>query len=217
MDIAESHLRRLDNDSDGKNVDAVLRGRQREEERKHKKTKQRAAVAWLRLRSLPRLINQAIGDGISGLLLVDAILKIRRWTVRDWDNTDCNTYEDVPSCQMKVSVPDRHAIVTNEDETRTVSPAGLQCAIDDAVSKADSKLSFKIEEQHSPSSRAFVRPSGTEDAVRIYAEVPGNGKEANLLAKEVAGIVHQYCSSSAVSNTTIRLDGRGGQMGISQL
>ena len=52
---------------------------------------------------------------------------------------------------------DRNVVRTIEDETRTTSPIGLQDAIDALVKKYEC-------------GRAFVRPSGTEDAVRIYAE-----------------------------------------------
>lgn len=48
-------------------------------------------------------------------------------------------------------------IDTTDAERRTVSPAGLQEAIDSIVKK------YK-------QARSFVRPSGTEDVVRVYAE-----------------------------------------------
>lgn len=58
-------------------------------------------------------------------------------------------------------------------------PAGLQDAIDAAVAKYDL-------------GRAFARPSGTEDAVRVYAEA-GSQEAADALAREVAGIVFDRC------------------------
>lgn len=48
-------------------------------------------------------------------------------------------------------------IETTDAERRTVCPAGLQEAIDSTVNK------YK-------QARSFVRPSGTEDVVRVYAE-----------------------------------------------
>lgn len=48
-------------------------------------------------------------------------------------------------------------IDTTDAERRAVSPAGLQEAIDSLVKK------YK-------QARSFVRPSGTEDVVRVYAE-----------------------------------------------
>lgn len=52
---------------------------------------------------------------------------------------------------------DRRVIDTTDAERQAVSPAGLQDAIDVLVKKYQK-------------SRAFVRPSGTEDVVRVYSE-----------------------------------------------
>lgn len=54
-------------------------------------------------------------------------------------------------------VADRRVIDTADAERRVVSPAGLQEAIDTLVNN----YSW---------ARSFVRPSGTEDVVRVYAE-----------------------------------------------
>jgi phosphoacetylglucosamine mutase len=62
--------------------------------------------------------------------------------------------------------------VTTEDETRVVTPAALQAAIDGLVAAVDS-------------GRAFVRPSGTEDVVRVYAEA-ATAEAADKLALDVA-------------------------------
>ena len=57
--------------------------------------------------------------------------------------------------------------------------AGLQEGIDAAVEKYDL-------------GRSFVRPSGTEDVVRVYAEA-GSKEHADALAAEVQGLVQQFC------------------------
>lgn len=54
-------------------------------------------------------------------------------------------------------VADRRVIDTADAERCAISPPGLQEKIDDLVKK------YRL-------SRAFVRPSGTEDVVRVYAE-----------------------------------------------
>ena len=56
-----------------------------------------------RLRVLPSLINQAVGDAISDLLLVDAILHIKGWDLKAWNNL----YSDMPSRMSKLKVADR--------------------------------------------------------------------------------------------------------------
>lgn len=42
--------------------------------------------------------------------------------------------------------------------------------------------------------RAFVRPSGTEDIVRVYAEAETQD-EANILARAIAVHVHELANS----------------------
>lgn len=71
---------------------------------------------------------------------------------------------------------DRTVITTTDAETRCASPAGLQAAIDAAVAPV-------------PRGRAFVRPSGTEDVVRVYAEADSQ-EAADALAGAVAKLVH---------------------------
>ena len=137
---------------------------------------QRQAV--LRLQLLAQLINQAVGDALSDVLLVDAILHLTGSSVTDWQSL----YKELPSQQSKVAVPDRHVIVTNATETRVVQPSGLQEAIDGAVTQY-------------LSGRAFVRPSGTEDVVRVYAEA-AEGVEG--LASAVQDAVQRFCARSKI-------------------
>uniref|UniRef100_A0A8D0IS14 Phosphoacetylglucosamine mutase n=2 Tax=Sus scrofa TaxID=9823 RepID=A0A8D0IS14_PIG len=74
-------------------------------------------------------------------------------------------------------VADRQVISTTDAERQVVKPPGLQEAINDLVKK------YKL-------SRAFVRPSGTEDVVRVYAEADSQ-ENADSLAYEVSLAVFQ--------------------------
>lgn len=98
-------------------------------------------------------------------MFVEAVLALKGWTVQQWDAI----YADLPSAQAKMAVPDRTAVKVNEDETRVLHPAALQEAIDAAVAAV-------------PRGRAFVRPSGTEDCVRFYAEAADEASAKALLA-----------------------------------
>lgn len=60
-------------------------------------------VALRRLCLLPSLVNQAVGDALSDLLLVDAILQLKQWDLQTWNGL----YTDLPSRQCKVKVQDR--------------------------------------------------------------------------------------------------------------
>lgn len=55
--------------------------------------------AALRLLAVSKLINQAVGDALSGLLLVETILRHMGWSIHQWNAL----YQDLPSRQLKVS------------------------------------------------------------------------------------------------------------------
>ena len=55
--------------------------------------------AALRLLAVSQLMNQAVGDALSGLLLVEAVLGYMGWSIERWSQL----YVDLPSRQLKVS------------------------------------------------------------------------------------------------------------------
>jgi len=130
--------------------------------------------AALRLLAVSKLINQAVGDALSGLLLVEAILQHMGWSIHRWSEL----YHDLPSRQLKVKVVDRSAVVTENAETVVVRPLGIQEAINAETAKY-------------PQGRCFIRPSGTEDVVRVYAEA-STEEAADNLANSVARLVDQF-------------------------
>lgn len=60
--------------------------------------------AVMRLMAASQLINQAVGDALSGLLFVEAILQYRGWSFQNW----CELYCDLPSRQLKVCTSGLH-------------------------------------------------------------------------------------------------------------
>jgi phosphoacetylglucosamine mutase len=112
-----------------------------------------SANAIKHLLALSSLINQAVGDALSDMLLVEVVLAHRGWTAPEWDAA----YEDLPNRLVKVEVKDRFIFETTDAERRLVKPEGLQDMVNDAMGKVEM-------------GRSFVRPSGTEDCVRVYAE-----------------------------------------------
>lgn len=156
-------------------ADARLRGTPRSN---------RANIALRRLRVLPALVNQSVGDAMSDMLLVDAILFLRGWDLSTW----AQLYNDMPSKQAKVKVADRTVITTNDNETAATSPAALQKALQSAMD------AMALEENTSsgPKPRCFVRPSGTEDAVRVYAEA-NSQSGADSLASEAMMLIYKLC------------------------
>jgi phosphoacetylglucosamine mutase len=133
-----------------------------------------ARTALARLCVLPSLVNQAVGDALSDMLLIDAILCLQNMSIQEWNDM----YTDLPSRQLKVQVKDRSIIKVNDNETQCHEPQQVQGELDRAMNEHNG--------------RAFIRPSGTEDVVRIYAEAPTRAA-ADELAKIAAGIVHRLC------------------------
>ncbi|KAK7694730.1 hypothetical protein QCA50_001918 [Cerrena zonata] len=122
--------------------------------------------------NLTQLINQTVGDALSDMLLVEVVLAHKSYSGAEWDSL----YVDLPNRLVKVVVPDRSIFKTEDAERRLVSPPGLQSKIDDLRRRYEA-------------GRAFVRPSGTEDVVRVYAEAQFR-PQADELAYRVAGLVY---------------------------
>ncbi|KAF8898793.1 phosphoacetylglucosamine mutase [Infundibulicybe gibba] len=122
--------------------------------------------------NLTQLVNQTVGDALSDMLLVEVVLAHKSYTGVEWDSL----YADLPNRLVRVVVSDRAAFRTEDAERRLVSPPGLQHKIDELVRKYDG-------------GRSFVRPSGTEDVVRVYAEAVLKS-QADELAFRVAGLVY---------------------------
>jgi len=121
---------------------------------------------------LTLLINQTVGDALSDMLLVEVVLAHKSYSGVEWDSL----YADLPNRLVKVTVRDIHAFKTEDAERRLVSPPGLQEKVEEIVRRYDG-------------GRSFVRPSGTENVVRVYAEAIFK-PQADELAFRVAGLVY---------------------------
>lgn len=145
---------------------------------------ERKKLALSQLLAAHQLLNQATGDALSGLLLVEALLLQRNWSIADWDHM----YADLPSRQQKVAVADRGSVVVDDvDESIVRSPEKLRDALNDLVQR---QFAGK-------QARAFARPSGTEKAVRVYAEA-ATQEDADALAEQVARAVKEAAGGEAV-------------------
>ncbi len=127
------------------------------------------------LAQLPLLVNPYIGDAASDLLLLELVQRFLPLTLPE----AAFMYSDLATRMDKVVVPDRRVVTTADFERKCVTPAGLQEAIDAAVKDV-------------PSGRSFVRPSGTEDIVRVFAEAETQ-EQADELCKTVQKLVQQFC------------------------
>ena len=122
------------------------------------------------------LTNEAVGDAMATLLMVEAFLKDSGKNTQEVNEI----YSDLPSRMLKLAVKDRGEFKTHqENETILLQPEGLQQKILDIFSTVEN-------------ARAFVRPSGTEDVVRIYAEAPTQ-EQADKIADDINEmLVKQY-------------------------
>lgn len=119
------------------------------------------------------LVNETVGDALSIMLAIEICLLENNWSIADWSNM----YTELPSRLCKVTVTDRTAIKTFDEERQVCAPAELQPAINEKVKQVSG-------------GRSFVRPSGTEDAVRVYAEAETR-EACDDLAIQIAKLVHQ--------------------------
>ncbi|XP_013185087.2 phosphoacetylglucosamine mutase [Amyelois transitella] len=118
------------------------------------------------------MTNETVGDALSDLFLAESVLRARALAAPRWRAL----YADRPARQLKCPVQDRNIIKTTDAERKCTSPEGLQTRIDELVARHTN-------------GRAFVRASGTEDVVRVYAEADTT-QAADKLAAEVAQAVH---------------------------
>lgn len=137
----------------------------------------RQDLAKYRLKLTIDTINQAVGDALSDMLICLAILELRGISYNDWNAF----YSDFPSkqCKIPVSPVFKAQLKCTDDETRITTPKVLQDVLDSIMADtAESK------------GRCFVRPSGTEDVVRVYAEAS---------TQEVADQVAERCKIAITS------------------
>lgn len=113
------------------------------------------------LKHLKDCINQTIGDAISDMLIIELILLNKNLTIEQWNQQ----YTDLPNRQLKLCVKDRNYLQTTDADRRLLKPEILQIEIDSLVKTLQNEHDDKVLKL-----RTFVRPSGTEDVVRIYAE-----------------------------------------------
>ena len=70
--------------------------------------------------AVSRLMNQAVGDAIGGLLLVEVVLRSPGMNWSSWEQL----YRDLPNKQLKLKVADRNIITTADAERVCKTPEG---------------------------------------------------------------------------------------------
>jgi len=154
----------------------------------------RTVLAWRRLALLPIILSQCVGDALGDMLLPLAILSSSLpgtgtgaeeeeeggpdagvTSSEEWGDL----WTDKQTRMTKVVINDRSIVRTSWDETRCLEPKGVQARIDELMAR---NVGY----------RSFVRPSGTEDVVRVFVEGEERGKVEEI-GKEVERIVSEEC------------------------
>lgn len=126
-----------------------------------------------KLVAILKLSNMTVGDAIANLLLIESILRDWDMSIEDFNNL----YYQNPSKSYKTVVKDRTKFKVIWDESRLTQPLELQDIIDDLVKQVDE-------------GKAFVRPSGTEDILRIYSEAKTED-QMDWLAQQIIKAIHE--------------------------
>jgi phosphoacetylglucosamine mutase len=103
------------------------------------------------LRELQYFFHPTIGDGIMDMFAVLFILQEMKLNAEDWKNF----YVEYPYSLFKMEVANKDEFLTTKNELRLTAPEKLQNYIDAICEEG---------------TRAFVRPSGTENYLRVYVE-----------------------------------------------
>lgn len=121
------------------------------------------------LRCLASLFDPCVGDALANLLVFKATMACVG---------DLRKFRENPSRLLTVKIADKNSIKVDH-RNQVVEPKALQEKIDVEA------LNF--------GGRSFVRPSGTEDVVRVYAECQKDA-DADTLCLRVSQHVYDMCS-----------------------
>lgn len=124
-------------------------------------------------RQLKRILclgNPYAGDAIRDWMITAICLDVLQYTVDDW----YSMYEETPNLKGKFVGADRNKMRVEQEDRLIVEPAGLH-----------EKLQGVME-----GGRFIIRPSGTEDMIRLYLEHP-NEKKLPELMNQVQQLLHK--------------------------
>ena len=119
------------------------------------------------LRIISRIFDPCVGDAVANLLVFKGVID---------SASDFDVYRENVSRLLTVRIKNKESIKV--DQSYRVLDQKIQKKIDEQV------LTYK--------GRAFVRPSGTEDLVRVFAECP-NATDCDKMALNIAQMIYDNC------------------------
>jgi len=110
---------------------------------------------FLQLKLFKRFFHPCVGDGIMGVFAVLYMLQELKMTAEQW----YNLYKNNDSLLLKLNIQNKDIFETTKDQLTLTAPLEMQNFINNVC------YEYKDND-----ARCFVRPSGTENVVRIYTE-----------------------------------------------
>lgn len=107
------------------------------------------------LKSLRRLFNDLAGDAVMNLIAIMYIICVTKTKLCDL----LTMFIEKQSKTLKIKVHDKNIYKTSHDQTELMKPHEIALALTEMLNQEQFK-----------GCRAFVRPSGTEDILRLYVE-----------------------------------------------
>ncbi|EJW03125.1 hypothetical protein EDEG_02496 [Edhazardia aedis USNM 41457] len=123
------------------------------------------------LLALSNLFDPCVGDAIANFLALESLFDENTWEKM------IKMYTELPTKLTTVKILNKHCIET-EDEIKVKNPVQLGNKIDELCKKYNG--------------RAFVRPSGTEDLVRVFSECETK-ENCDKLSGEISQAVYDLC------------------------
>ena len=121
-----------------------------------------------KINNFSKIFNNLVGDSISNLIGIFYIINELKITKEEW----YNLYEEKENKIRNIEVIDKEIFYTNDDETMLIEPKLVQEFIDYLMEKYKENDLF-----------CFIRPSGTENKLRIYIE--GNNLDFDFILNEI--------------------------------
>jgi phosphoacetylglucosamine mutase len=120
---------------------------------------------------ISNLLSQYTGDALGDLLFV--LVALQETSFLEW----MYMYQDYPCKQVKL-YGDKSLFTTTDFGRKLLQPMGLQDKLDNVISNY-------------PHSNCFVRPSGTEDLLRLYVECQ-NEQHIDKLVNDTVDVISYY-------------------------
>ncbi|KAL7672060.1 hypothetical protein ACOME3_006958 [Neoechinorhynchus agilis] len=136
-------------------------------------------IRWFSLlQNFMDMSNTTVGDAICDFLMVESILMYYSWNlITEW----AEMYHDRPNVLTCVKVPDKSKFVVKGPMCELLAPKAVADQITKSVNDA-------VED-----CRAFIRPSGTENVVRIYVEAETKNTAKNI-SDEIRECIERVCA-----------------------